>query len=100
MTLRCQHNDNQSLLCCYRGLATRRHLVVNALTTRFQRIENGPEWVVKAVKTVFNIPSASPLLRSPSQDEMERPTFETLQWKLEDFFLQPLSEYNEASVLH
>jgi len=40
------------------------------------------------------------MLECWKKDEMERPTFETLQWKLEDFFLQPLSEYNEASVLH
>ena len=33
------------------------------------------------------------------KDEMERPTFETLQWKLEEFFTLPGSEYNEASIV-
>ena len=31
------------------------------------------------------------------QDPMKRPTFETLQWKLEDFFTMSDSEYKEAS---
>lgn len=30
------------------------------------------------------------------KDEMERPTFETLQWKLEEFFTLPGSEYTET----
>ena len=29
---------------------------------------------------------------------MKRPTFETLQWKLEDFFTMSDSEYKEASA--
>ena len=33
------------------------------------------------------------------KDEMERPTFETLQWKLEEFFTLPGSEYNDASIV-
>ena len=32
------------------------------------------------------------------QDPMKRPTFETLQWKLEDFFTMSDSEYKEASA--
>lgn len=31
------------------------------------------------------------------RDPMKRPTFETLQWKLEDFFTLEGSEYKEAS---
>ena len=31
------------------------------------------------------------------KDPMKRPTFETLQWKLEDFFTMEGSEYKEAS---
>lgn len=31
------------------------------------------------------------------RDPMKRPTFETLQWKLEDFFTMEGSEYKEAS---
>jgi len=33
-----------------------------------------------------------------AKDEMERPTFETLQWKLEEFFVMPASEYTDATV--
>ena len=33
------------------------------------------------------------------RDENERPTFETLQWKLEEFFTLSGSEYNEASIV-
>ena len=32
------------------------------------------------------------------QDPMKRPTFETLQWKLEDFFTMSDSEYKDASA--
>lgn len=32
------------------------------------------------------------------KDAMKRPTFETLQWKLEDFFTMEGSEYKEASA--
>lgn len=32
------------------------------------------------------------------KDPMKRPTFETLQWKLEDFFTMESSEYKEASA--
>uniref|UniRef100_T1IUH7 Tyrosine-protein kinase n=1 Tax=Strigamia maritima TaxID=126957 RepID=T1IUH7_STRMM len=34
------------------------------------------------------------------KDPMKRPTFETLQWKLEDFFVTEGSEYKEASVAY
>jgi len=34
------------------------------------------------------------------KDPMKRPTFETLQWKLEDFFTLEGSEYKEASVAY
>ena len=33
------------------------------------------------------------------KDENERPTFETLQWKLEEFFTMSGSEYNEAASI-
>ncbi|KAK6179772.1 hypothetical protein SNE40_012057 [Patella caerulea] len=33
------------------------------------------------------------------KDELERPTFETLQWKLEEFFTMDPTEYKEASVV-
>ena len=39
------------------------------------------------------------MLEAWRKDEMERPTFETLQWKLEEFFTLPGSEYNEASIV-
>jgi len=32
------------------------------------------------------------------KDENERPTFETLQWKLEEFFMLPSSEYTESAT--
>ncbi|KAL6965894.1 Tyrosine kinase, catalytic domain [Sarracenia purpurea var. burkii] len=32
------------------------------------------------------------------KDPMKRPTFETLQWKLEDFFTLEGSDYKEASA--
>ena len=32
------------------------------------------------------------------KDPMKRPTFETLQWQLEDFFTLSDSEYKEASA--
>ncbi|CAH2234276.1 jg23687, partial [Pararge aegeria aegeria] len=32
------------------------------------------------------------------KDALKRPTFETLQWKLEDFFTMDNSEYKEASA--
>jgi fyn-related kinase len=32
------------------------------------------------------------------KDPMKRPTFETLQWKLEDFFTMSDSDYKEASA--
>jgi fyn-related kinase len=34
------------------------------------------------------------------KDPMRRPTFETLQWKLEDYFTQDCTEYKEASAAH
>lgn len=30
------------------------------------------------------------------RDEAERPTFETLKWRLEEFFLMPDSEYSDS----
>ena len=33
-----------------------------------------------------------------NKDPVKRPTFETLQWKLEDFFTMEGSEYKEASA--
>jgi fyn-related kinase len=33
-----------------------------------------------------------------AKDEMERPTFETLQWKLEEFFTLPSSEYTDSTM--
>jgi len=38
------------------------------------------------------------MLESWHKDPMKRPTFETLQWKLEDFFTLSDSEYKEASA--
>lgn len=32
------------------------------------------------------------------KDENERPTFETLQWRLEEFFTLPASEYTDSSA--
>eukprot|EP00918_Siedleckia_nematoides_P043812 GHVU01095737.1.p1 GENE.GHVU01095737.1~~GHVU01095737.1.p1 ORF type:complete len:515 (-),score=51.52 GHVU01095737.1:606-2123(-) len=39
------------------------------------------------------------MLEAWRKDENDRPTFETLQWKLEEFFTMPGSEYNEASIV-
>lgn len=33
-----------------------------------------------------------------AKDEMERPTFETLQWRLEEFFALPGSEYTDSTI--
>jgi fyn-related kinase len=33
------------------------------------------------------------------KEEMERPTFETLQWKLEEFFNLDGNDYKEASSI-
>lgn len=38
------------------------------------------------------------MLECWKKDENDRPTFETLQWKLEEFFTLSGSEYNEAGV--
>ena len=38
------------------------------------------------------------MLECWAKDEMERPTFETLQWKLEEFFVLPASEYSESTM--
>jgi len=43
--------------------------------------------------TLYNI-----MLECWNKDPMKRPTFETLQWKLEDFFTMEGSEYKEASA--
>ncbi|RWS26809.1 tyrosine-protein kinase Src42A-like protein [Leptotrombidium deliense] len=40
------------------------------------------------------------MLESWHKDPMKRPTFETLQWKLEDFFTLDGSEYKEASIAY
>lgn len=39
------------------------------------------------------------MLECWKKEEIERPTFETLQWKLEEFFNLQGSEYNEASIV-
>ncbi|XP_070556801.1 tyrosine-protein kinase Src42A-like [Ptychodera flava] len=39
------------------------------------------------------------MLECWKSDEMERPTFETLQWKLEDFFTLEQQEYHDAGVV-
>lgn len=38
------------------------------------------------------------MLECWKKDEMDRPTFETLQWKLEEYFTITGSDYNEASI--
>ena len=40
------------------------------------------------------------MLETWHKDPMKRPTFETLQWKLEDFFTIEGSEYKEAAVAY
>lgn len=37
------------------------------------------------------------MLECWKENELERPTFETLQWKLEDFFDQDMTSYDDAS---
>lgn len=37
------------------------------------------------------------MLECWKKEEMERPTFETLQWKLEEFFTMEGTDYKEAS---
>lgn len=37
------------------------------------------------------------MLECWKKEEMERPTFETLQWKLEEFFTLDGTDYKEAS---
>ncbi|XP_077991483.1 tyrosine-protein kinase Src42A-like [Glandiceps talaboti] len=39
------------------------------------------------------------MLECWKNDEMERPTFETLQWKLEDFFTLEQQDYHDAGVV-
>ena len=38
------------------------------------------------------------MLECWAKDEMVRPTFETLQWKLEEFFTTPASEYTDTTM--
>ncbi|XP_064624330.1 tyrosine-protein kinase Src42A-like [Lineus longissimus] len=40
------------------------------------------------------------MLECWKKDELERPTFETLQWKLEEFFSLAGGDYKEASMIH
>ncbi|XP_077545959.1 tyrosine-protein kinase Src42A isoform X2 [Haemaphysalis longicornis] len=40
------------------------------------------------------------MLETWHKDPMKRPTFETLQWKLEDFFTMEGSEYKEAAMAY
>lgn len=54
---------------------------------------------------LFSIPGCPPtlydiMLECWNKDPLKRPTFETLQWKLEDFFTLEGSEYKEASMAY
>lgn len=39
------------------------------------------------------------MLRCWSANEMDRPTFDTLQWELEDFFHLPDTEYLDSTTM-
>ena len=73
-------NETLKHFCCHQVL----HQVEHGF--RMQQPQGCPP-------TLYDI-----MLECWHKDPMKRPTFETLQWKLEDFFTMSESEYKDASA--
>ena len=85
-----------SYLCFLRNMEYNTNLILGMTNAEvLHQVEHGYRMLCPqgCPQALYNI-----MLECWNKDPMTRPTFETLQWKLEDFFTMSDSEYRDAAA--